>query len=105
MALAVHPTHDRIETGDGRDDVGDEATFATRGHRLQIGERRVAHVHAVRPGAAVGHQVAAQLPAGGLDGDVHLAGRDAETFGAELEVMDHCLHRLAHDVPDVVERI
>src|ERR1700759_327726 len=63
----VDPTNDRIDTGDGLDAVRDHPPFAERGQRLQVVERRVTQVCPVRPGAAVGDDVAAQLALGRLD--------------------------------------
>ena len=48
---------------------------------------------------------AAELAAWGLDRHVGLAGRDPEALGDQLEVVDQGLHRLAHDVPDVLEAV
>ena len=42
-------------------DVGDHAALTHRRHRLQVRERRIAVVHPVGPGAAVGHHVHAEL--------------------------------------------
>ena len=60
-------------------------------------------MHAVRAGAAVADGVEAQLPARGLHGHVHLAGRDPEALGDQLEVVDERFHRGAHDLLDVVQ--
>ena len=43
---------------------------------------------------AVGHEVAAELAAGRLDGDVGLALGHLEALGEDLEVVDQGLHRL-----------
>ena len=68
-------------------------------------KRRVAEVRAVGARAAVGDQVHAQLAARVLDRLEHLAGRDPEALGHQLEVVDQRLHRGAHDLADVVERV
>ena len=47
---SVHSAHHRVDRRHRRDRVGDHAALAHRRHRLQIGERRVAVVHAVRAG-------------------------------------------------------
>src|SRR4051812_21866598 len=80
-ALPVHSTHDRVEAGHGGDDVGDQAAFAARRDRLQVGERWVTQVHPERPGAAVRDEMTTELPARRLDGDVDLAGRNAKALG------------------------
>ena len=91
--------------GDRDDDVGDHAALAHHAGGLQVGERRVAEVRPERAGAAVGDDVGAELAAGRLDRHVGLAGRDPEALGDQLEVVDQGLHRLAHDVADVVEAV
>ncbi|KPC73206.1 hypothetical protein ADL26_13725, partial [Thermoactinomyces vulgaris] len=96
---------DRVERGPARDDVREQAAFGERGDRLQVDEGGLSHVDAERPRAAVGDGVDAEFAAWGLDGGVHLPGRDPEALGDELEVVDQRLHRLAHDVPDVVEAV
>ena len=72
---------------------------------LQVRERRVAEVRPEGAGAAVGDDVGAELAAGRLDRHVRLAGRDPEALGHQLEVVDQGLHRLTHDVADVVEAV
>ena len=61
--------------------------------RLQRDERRRPELHAPRPRAAVGDDVAAELAARRLDRDVHLALGDAVALGDDLEVVDQRLHR------------
>ena len=100
-----HSPHDGVDRGDRGDDVGDHAALAHRRRGLQVHEAWVAHVDAPRAGAAVADHVVAELAAGRLDRHVHLAGRDPEALGDQLEVVDQGLHRLAHDVPDVVEGV
>src|SRR3954454_23057592 len=100
---AIHSTHDGVDGGDRGDDVGDHAALAHGRGRLQVDEAGVAHVDAPRPGAAVADHVVAELAARGLDRQVDLAGRHPEALGDQLEVVDEGLHRLAHDVPHVVE--
>ena len=40
-----------------------------------------------------------------LDSGVDLPGRNPNTFGDELEVMDQALHRGAHDLGDVLRGV
>ncbi len=47
----------------------------------------------------------AEFAAWRFDADVDLSRRNTDAFGDELEVVDQTLHRLAHDVPDVVGRV
>jgi hypothetical protein len=49
--------------------------------------------------------VGTELAARGLHRGVDLPGGHPEAFGDELEVVDQGLHRLAHDVLDVVHGI
>ncbi len=101
----VDSSHHGVDGGDGHDDVGDHAALAHHGRRLEVGEGRVAEVGAERAGAAVGDDVGTELAARRLDRDVGLAGGDPEALGDQLEVVDQGLHRLAHDVLDVVEAV
>src|SRR5690606_13994046 len=73
--------------------------------RLEVVEARVAEVSAPRLGAAVGHEVAAEQTLGSLDRRVHLASGNGEALRHQLEVVDERLHRLAHDVANVVKRV
>ena len=59
----------------------------------------------VRPGAAVADRMAAELAPGRLHGGVDLSSRNPEALGDQLEVVDQGLHRLAHDVRDVIGRV
>ena len=76
------------------DGVGQEAAAHHQRQALQVHEARPPDVHPVGLGPAVGHQVAAELAAGGLDGHVDLALGHPEALGEDLEVVDQRLHRL-----------
>ena len=69
------------------------------GRHLDVDERRGPHVHAVRLGRAVAGDVAAELAARALDGDVDLALGHLEALGEDLEVVDQRLHRLVDARP------
>ena len=69
---------------------------------LNDGSRKCAR-YGPRP--AVRHQVDAELAARVLDGLEHLTGRHPEALRDQLEVVDQGLHRGAHDLPDVVQRV
>ena len=103
--IAVHTAHHRVDRRHRRDRVGDHAALAHRRHRLKIGERRVAVVHAVGSRATVGHHVHAELAARRLDRDVHLPGRHPDALGDQFEVVDQGFHRAAHDLGDVFLRV
>ena len=60
---SVTPTHDGVQRGAAGDHVGDQAALGHRRDRLQVDEARLAEVHPVGPGAAVGDRVHAQLAA------------------------------------------
>ena len=62
--------------------------------RLDVDERWCPDVHPVRLGGAVRCDVATDLAARALDGDVDLAFGDLEAFGEDLEVVDQRFHRL-----------
>ena len=62
-ALAVDASHDGVNAGDCRDDVSDLTTLAHRCSCLEVGERRITEVNAIRAGAAGTDQVAAELTA------------------------------------------
>src|SRR4051794_33394758 len=59
--LAVTPTHHRVQRSAAGDHVGQQSAFGQRGDGLEVHETRVAHVHPVRMGAAVGDRVHAEL--------------------------------------------
>ena len=69
------------------------------GQALEVDEARPADVHPVGLGGAVGDEVAAELAAGRLDGDVDLALGHPEALGEHLEVVDQRLHRLVDAGP------
>jgi DNA-binding SARP family transcriptional activator/tetratricopeptide (TPR) repeat protein/Mrp family chromosome partitioning ATPase len=92
----------RIDARDRGDHVRDHAAFAHCWYRLQMTERRIAEVNAVGPGSALADHVSAELTARRLNRHVRLAGRNPESLGHKLEVVDERFHRLAHDVRDVV---
>src|SRR5438045_6468158 len=98
-ALPVHFAHDRVDGRDDGDAVGDQAAPHHVGEGLQVDERRRPDVQAVRTGAAVGNDVAAQLAPGGLDGDVDLAFGHLEALGEDLEVVDERFHGLVDASP------
>ena len=68
-------------------------SLAMSGSALQVGEARVAEVHARGLGRAVGQHETADLAARGLDRRVDLARRHPEALGHELEVVNQRLHR------------
>src|SRR3954447_5199006 len=102
---AIHPAHHRVDGRHCRDDVGDLAALTQCCGGLQIGERRVPEVHPIGSRATVADDMHAELAARRLDGNVGLARWHGEALRDELEVMDESLHRLAHDVADVVEAV
>src|SRR5207245_9862574 len=61
--------------------------------RLERDERRCAELHAPRSRPTVGHDVAAELTAWGLDSEIELALGDAIPLRDDLEVVDERLHR------------
>src|SRR5215510_14472532 len=58
-ASPVDSSQDRVQTGHGRDDVGDHAALCHRRERLQVGERRIPEVRPVGPRSAVADRMAA----------------------------------------------
>jgi hypothetical protein len=62
-ALAVDAPHDGVDAGDCRDDVSDLAALAHCCSCLEVGERRIAEMNAIRAGTAGADQVAAKLAA------------------------------------------
>src|SRR5215217_5270439 len=82
-----------VDRGDDGHRVGDEAAAHHVRQALEVEERRAAHVHPVRPGAAVAGDVAAELAARALDRHVDLALGHLEALGEDLEVVDQGLHR------------
>src|SRR2546429_3830651 len=89
----IHLPHHRVERADARDQVGDVRALPRRGRGLERRNRRRAELHPPRAGATIGDDVAAQLPARRLDGDVDLALGTAVALGYDLEVVDPGLHR------------
>ena len=85
--------------GDDRHRVGDEAAAHHVRQALDVDERRGPHVDAVRARPAVAGDVAAELAARALDGDVDLALGHLEALGEDLEVVDQRLHRLVDAGP------
>ena len=69
---------------------------SSAGKRLQIAEARRAHVHAIRLRRSVAHDVVADLAARRFDRLIHFAGRNAEAFGHDLEVIDERFHLRLH---------
>ena len=88
---------------DGDDDVGDHRALAHRpasACRLtKLGSRKWARNGRVPPSETT---CAPSSPRGRLDRHVGLARRHPEALGDQLEVVDQRLHRLAHDVLDVL---
>ena len=64
---------------------------ATACRLLNEGSRKWTRYGRVPPSLTRWH---AELARGRLDGGVHLAGRDPEALGHQLEVVDERLHRL-----------
>src|SRR5262245_65015794 len=66
------------------------------GQRLQVHEARAPDPQPVRLGAAIGHDVAAELPAGRFDGGVGLPRRHlrSEEHTSELQSLRHLVCRL-----------
>src|SRR5215472_672079 len=58
-ASPVHSSQDWVQTGHGRDDVGDHTALGHRRERLQVGERRITEVHPEGPRSAVADRMAA----------------------------------------------
>src|ERR1044072_992736 len=85
--------------------AGIDCRFTKLGSLTWTRRARCGLVGPQRPGAAVGHQVRAELAARRLDRGVDLPGRHLEALGDQLEVVDQGLHRLAHDLLDVLERV
>src|SRR5579863_8065606 len=81
-----------VDGADDGNDVGDQFAAHHVRQRTQIAEGWRAHLAAIRPRAAVAHQVEAKLAARRLDRLVHLPLGDAHALGDELEVMDERLH-------------
>ena len=96
---AIRSTSRTGSTRDDRHGVGDEATAHHVRQRLDVDERRRPHVHPVRSGRTVAGDVATELAARALDGDVDLAGGHLEPLGEQLEVVDQRLHRLVDARP------
>src|SRR6516165_3936933 len=55
----IHSSQDWVQTGHGRDDVGDHAALGHRRERLQVVERRITEVHPEGPRSAVTDRMAA----------------------------------------------
>src|SRR5262249_14313304 len=83
----VDAADDRIDARDRGYHVGDHGAFAHHRDRLEMMERRIAEVDAVRPGPALADHMSAELAAGRLDRHVRLAGRHPEPLGQELEMV------------------
>src|SRR5215204_2950820 len=90
----VNLAEDWVHAGDDGNRVGDEAIAHHVRKRLEVDERRSADVHAIGLGTSVADDVAADLAARALDGDVDLALGHLEAFREQLEVVDQGLHRL-----------
>lgn len=60
-------------------------------------------MNAVRAGATFGYGVAANDAFRMFHGFVDLPGRDFESFGYQLEVVDKGLHGVSHDFADVFQ--
>src|SRR6185503_2682411 len=84
--------------GDGGNDVRHQVALDHLGNELEVDERRTSDVHAIGAVAPRRDHVVAELSAGRLHRLVHLAGRDLEALGHDLEVIDESLHGLFHDV-------
>src|ERR671922_81184 len=89
----VDLAHDRVEGADDRDEVGHERVAHAGRGRLERDERRRAELDPPRLRPAVGDDVATQLAARGLHGNVDLALGHAIALGDELEMVDERLHR------------
>ena len=85
--------------GDDGHGVGHEAAAHHVREGLQVHEARASDAQSVGLGAAIGHDVAAQLPAGRFHRRVGLPRRHLEALGEELEVVDQGLHRLVDAGP------
>ena len=70
--------------------------FGKLGQRLQIHERRRAHLHAVGLRRAVAHYEVAHFAARRFDALIDLAGRRRKSFGENLEVIDQRFHLRLH---------
>ncbi len=64
--------------------------------RGQVGEAGRPEVHAERLVGAIGHQVTAELALGRLDRGIGLAGRHAEAFGKQFEMVNQRFHVILH---------
>lgn len=84
--------HD-VERADDGDDVGQEVVLADLLQGGEMGKAGRLDLAPVRAGAAVCHQVDAELPLGRFDGCVRRAGRHLVALREQLEVMDERLHR------------
>src|SRR6185503_1902553 len=75
---SVDLAHDRVDRGDDGDGIGHEAAPHHVRQGLDVHEAGGADVETVGLRRTVGDHVAAELAAGALDGDVHLALGDLE---------------------------
>src|SRR5271157_3394567 len=94
--LPVTISQHNVDAADGGHNVGDQAAFAHLPERLQIRKRRRTHMHSIRLGRAIAHNVIAHLAARRLDGHVHFARRHGESFGDDLKVVDERFHLRLH---------
>src|SRR5262249_51658865 len=95
-SLSVDVSKNDVDGADGGDDVGDQASFAHFGKSLQVRERGGTHVYAIRFSRTVADHVITHLTARRFHRLVHLAGRNSEALGDDLEVIDQGFHLRLH---------
>src|SRR5262245_4696713 len=86
-ASAVTLASDHVDLPERGDDVGHHGTLQHVAERRHGVEARRADAHAVRPPAAVAHEVESELAVAPLGGDVDLARRDLRPLDDDLEVV------------------
>src|SRR4051812_72771 len=91
-ASTVDLSHDDVDAGVDRDDIGEQMSFDHLGNRGEIDERRRADPPAYGLRRTVRYHIVPFLALRAFHSDVRLANRWTRAFHHDLEVMDHGLH-------------
>src|SRR5262245_64975029 len=92
--LAVALAADHVDHAERRDDVGHHQSLEQVAERRHAEEAGWPHAHAIGPAAAVADEVEAELAVGAFHGLIRLAGRDADAFHHDLEMVHQAFDRV-----------
>src|SRR6266849_7336324 len=92
----VYLAENDVLRADDRHDVGEHVALRHLVERGEVRKTRSPDLHAPGLVRAVGNEVNAELPLGGLDRGIGFAGRHVEALAEDLEVVDQLLHVALH---------